>query len=240
MKLISALRVKYNEILVRLGKRDILPVQSIRKVKVVESGEEMVELADTDFDFFDTCPRPAYLRKTPAHMLCQAAREFAKRGYRIKINSPYRGFDRQLASWNLRLEQTKQENPEASEEELIRLNMMRVAYPDPSNLDGGHLSGGAVDIALVRICDDEELDMGCGCCEHGPTTRTKCDGLTKQQKDNRAMLCQVMEEAGFTNYPAEWWHFCYGDNMWAAYNNKKTCPYGYAGDILQNQIGNRA
>ncbi|HAE24988.1 MAG TPA: hypothetical protein DCG33_06580 [Prevotellaceae bacterium] len=34
-----------------------------------------------------------------------------------------------------------------------------------------------------------------------------------------------MQCAGFANYPAEWWHFCYGDKMWAAYNNKKTAFY---------------
>ena len=31
----------------------------------------------------------------------------------------------------------------------------------------------------------------------------------------------------FVNFPGEWWHFCYGDKMWAAYKNKKECKYGY-------------
>lgn len=35
-----------------------------------------------------------------------------------------------------------------------------------------------------------------------------------------------MEKAGFQNYPFEWWHYCYGDRMWAAYSGKKTCFYG--------------
>lgn len=35
-----------------------------------------------------------------------------------------------------------------------------------------------------------------------------------------------MKKNGFVNYPNEWWHFCYGDRMWAAYSGKKTCFYG--------------
>jgi D-alanyl-D-alanine dipeptidase len=28
------------------------------------------------------------------------------------------------------------------------------------------------------------------------------------------------------NYPAEWWHYSYGDRMWAAYSNRRTAIYG--------------
>ena len=27
-----------------------------------------------------------------------------------------------------------------------------------------------------------------------------------------------MEKAGFINYPAEWWHWSYGDCYWAYFN----------------------
>ena len=35
-----------------------------------------------------------------------------------------------------------------------------------------------------------------------------------------------MQRAGFVNYPAEWWHFSYGDKMWAAYSHKEYAIYG--------------
>ncbi|MFZ9739796.1 MAG: M15 family metallopeptidase, partial [Prochlorotrichaceae cyanobacterium] len=28
-------------------------------------------------------------------------------------------------------------------------------------------------------------------------------------------LRQVMTTAGFANHPKEWWHFSYGDQLWA-------------------------
>ncbi|MEK6914663.1 MAG: hypothetical protein AABW83_03360 [Nanoarchaeota archaeon] len=35
-----------------------------------------------------------------------------------------------------------------------------------------------------------------------------------------------MTKSGFTNYPGEWWHWSYGDRIWAHYNNKKYAIYG--------------
>lgn len=49
--------------------------------------------------------------------------------------------------------------------------------------------------------------------------------LTKEQKDNRKVLCKAMQRAGFVNYPLEWWHFSYGDKMWAAYSGKRYAIY---------------
>jgi D-alanyl-D-alanine dipeptidase len=32
---------------------------------------------------------------------------------------------------------------------------------------------------------------------------------------NRRILYHAMTEAGFTNFPNEWWHFNYGNQPWA-------------------------
>ena len=44
---------------------------------------------------------------------------------------------------------------------------------------------------------------------------------------NRMLLKNVLENAGFKNYPQEWWHYSYGDKMWAAYSFKKKAFYGF-------------
>jgi hypothetical protein len=38
----------------------------------------------------------------------------------------------------------------------------------------------------------------------------------------------AMTQAGFINYPLEWWHFCYGDKMYTAYKFEKQAIYGKA------------
>ncbi len=42
----------------------------------------------------------------------------------------------------------------------------------------------------------------------------------------RLLLKAVMEHAGFQRHPGEWWHFCYGDQMWAWLSEATTAIYG--------------
>ena len=69
--------------------------------------------------------------------------------------------------------------------------------------------------------------MGTKYSQHNNKTKTKSKLLTKEEKENRDYLLKSLEKLGFINYPNEWWHFCYGDKMWAAYKFKKTCFYGF-------------
>ena len=69
--------------------------------------------------------------------------------------------------------------------------------------------------------------MGTEYSQHNNKTKTKSKLLTKEEKENREYLLKSLEKLGFINYPNEWWHYCYGDKMWAAYKFKKQCFYGY-------------
>jgi D-alanyl-D-alanine dipeptidase len=37
-----------------------------------------------------------------------------------------------------------------------------------------------------------------------------------------------MIEAGFASHPDEWWHYSYGDQMWAALTGAEAAHYGLA------------
>lgn len=50
-------------------------------------------------------------------------------------------------------------------------------------------------------------------------------GISKNAKQNRMMLRNVMIKAGFAPYDGEWWHFSYGDREWAYYYRKKYAIY---------------
>ncbi|UWU45953.1 D-ala-D-ala dipeptidase [Limnospira platensis C1] len=39
---------------------------------------------------------------------------------------------------------------------------------------------------------------------------------------NRQILKQVMTRAGFLQHLHEWWHFSYGDQMWAWLHNRQS------------------
>ena len=42
----------------------------------------------------------------------------------------------------------------------------------------------------------------------------------------RNLLREIMTKFGFAQHPNEWWHFSYGDQLWAWKNKKDHAVYG--------------
>ena len=93
-------------------------------------------------------------------------------------------------------------------------------------IESGHLTGGAVDVTLYYC--GKEIDCGGKYLSFTTLTPTWSQELSSNQKRNRFILYNAMMQAGFINYPLEWWHFCYGDKMYAAYKFEKNAIYGKA------------
>jgi zinc D-Ala-D-Ala dipeptidase len=87
-----------------------------------------------------------------------------------------------------------------------------------------HSTGAAVDVTLV---DDagQIVNMGSPIDEMSPRSHpnyyaNNSDSEAQQYDAHRQLLRDVMLKAGFQRNPKEWWHFCYGDQMWAWLNNQ--------------------
>jgi len=84
-----------------------------------------------------------------------------------------------------------------------------------------HSTGAAMDLTLIDG-DGQEIDMGSPIDENSdrssPDYFEARDGVVHQ---NRGLLFSVMKEAGFTRHPEEWWHFSFGDQMWAFLNQPR-------------------
>lgn len=85
-----------------------------------------------------------------------------------------------------------------------------VADPDTGSI---HNFGFAVDVSLMDE-GGREVDMGTSFDDFSPLSEPrredeflKAGKLTPEQVDNRRILRRVMSEAGFIQYPIEWWHF---------------------------------
>jgi len=50
----------------------------------------------------------------------------------------------------------------------------------------------------------------------------------QEARANRRLLHWLMVEEGFAGHPDEWWHFSWGDQMWAALTNAPVAHYGLA------------
>ena len=78
-----------------------------------------------------------------------------------------------------------------------------------------HSTGAAVDITLVNDLG-EVVDMGSPIDEMSDRSHPEYYINSNQKYDaNRQLLRDVMLKAGFQRNPREWWHFSFGDQMWA-------------------------
>lgn len=223
----SKFRIFYNYILVRLGIRDILPSEYIKKVKVVENNDKLVRVdLNDDFVIDSSLSKPVYLRETVYNKLCEFAKQLKSRNLKIKLYDAYRSYENQEKSWQRRYSETKEQFPDLSEDEIVRRTRLKVSKVTDKDNVGGHQTGGAIDITLV---DEKmnELNMGTGYAIHNNKTKTNSSNLTREERNNRDYLVNSLKKLDFVNFPNEWWHFCYGDKMWAAYKFRKTCIYGY-------------
>ncbi len=126
----------------------------------------------------------AKLDRKALRALTEAAKHFRRLGLRLVI-------------WDgLRL-------PEVQDYFLQSINDHR--YVRKNSL---HLKGLAVDITLIDS-DNNELDMGTDFDDFSEKAHVDSDDIDQQAQKNRLLLVKTMREAGFEQWPYEWWHFDY-------------------------------
>lgn len=209
----------------------ILPRSDWENVVIEENNEELVEIVETSRlkrSAFGKKYQPQYLvRKTLAEKLYKAS-EFLPEGTNLVVIEGYRSLKTQENMWNEEFENLKKQNPTWSDEDVERQVRVVIAKPNPL---ANHNCGGAVDVTLA-FEDGNPLDMGSPYPNKGYDLETQkkypmfTNGLTDNQIKNRALLRNTMISVGLVYYPGEWWHYCYGDRMWAVYTRQEKCFYG--------------
>jgi len=121
----------------------------------------------------------------------------------------------------------KRKNPLWSSKK-IRIECEKFVAPVRNGIIPPHTTGGAVDISIEK--KGRLLDMGTTIGECSNKSATYATSLNESEKKNRQLLCRIMEEQGFVNYPLEWWHWSYGDRYWAHILKQKKSVYGMIDD----------
>lgn len=104
------------------------------------------------------------------------------------------------------------------------------------NSPAPHATGAALDLT-IRWLGSDQLWMGS--IFDDVTERAHRDHFEKldsatlsfsddEARANRRLLHWVMAEAGFAGHPDEWWHFSWGDQLWAALSDAPAAHYGLA------------
>jgi D-alanyl-D-alanine dipeptidase len=71
----------------------------------------------------------------------------------------------------------------------------------------GHSRGSTVDLTLVRLGDNETLDMGSAFDFFGRRSARNDASVSAEGQRNRKVLASAMTRHGFVGYWKEWWHF---------------------------------
>ena len=105
------------------------------------------------------------------------------------------------------------------------------AYPSfDKNCPPPHSTGGAIDIAIVDK-NGNLIDMGCEIDNmHESASPEFYKNVNSEEakvwNERRSILNEVMLRFGFVQHPNEWWHFSYGDQLWAWKKKNQNAIYG--------------
>ncbi|WP_221568515.1 M15 family metallopeptidase [Alkalihalobacillus sp. TS-13] len=225
----------------------VQPLEDWKQVPIRENKEELISLKNVDSELLVVVPQyhemglpgalnDCYVRREVAIKLVDAARNLPN-GHKLMIWDGWRPFAVQKQLYDSYLMKLSQEHPEWSEERLREGTRQFVSYPSESEAaPAPHITGGAVDVTVVDGNGDP-LPMGTEFDDFNEQAWThyydekKADGekLSEEEETflkNRKLLNHVMTSSGFTNYPAEWWHFDYGNQWWAKRSEEPAAKYG--------------
>ncbi|MEC9484229.1 MAG: M15 family metallopeptidase [Halomonas sp.] len=175
-----------------------------------------------------------YVREGVYRRLLAVARSLPP-GLQLVVLDGWRPWRVQQYLFDTLYEAIRTHHGEAEEEELLARTREFVAVPSRDPLaPSPHLTGGAVDVTL---CDADGLllDMGTLFDEAVSASHSAAleqyaghDERLLQARDHRRLLFHAMHAQGFTNLPSEWWHYDFGDQLWAHYGGHGQALYGPA------------
>ncbi len=134
----------------------------------------------------------AFLQRPAAEALVQASQALATHGFGLIVYDGYRPWRVTKMFWDA--------TPDS----------LRLFVADPSR-GSRHNRGCAVDLGLYELETGAIAEMPSGYDEFTGRAFPDYPGGTSRSRYHRELLRDAMEEAGFTVYEAEWWHFDYKD-----------------------------
>jgi len=202
------------------------PIKAINRIPIRDNGEPLVDVI-AEVPQIERGDRPVYARNTVMEMLRQA-QSLLPEGHHLKVRIAYRTREYQEMAYREFYARLAEQHPDWPASQLRREINKFLAPPDAKH-PPGHTTGGAVDLTIIGP-NGEELDMMSTIepeeAQWGvfPTYSKK---ITPRAAWNRQLLADVMTQAGFSNFPGEWWHYSYGDSAWAV---RVKAPYAIYGE----------
>jgi len=167
-------------------------------------------------------------RESVAEKLVRVNRHLHEWGFRLFVWDAYRPVACQQGLWEFFQAQARAAAPEADDAE-VRARVLTFVS-DPSGFDPDdpasaptHATGAAVDLSLQHLVSGALADMGAGFDEMSARAASDYYERALMRGEiaaddlrllHRRLLHTAMRVEGFVNYPPEFWHFDWGNQMY--------------------------
>jgi len=238
--------------------KEIFETADWKKIRIVENNEKMISLKSITCDIEKISIRPQYflqgivgaspqmyLRESVTQLLIKAA-ELLPNDHRLVLWDGWRPLKVQHALFEKHKAQLRKTH--LNEDYKIISTMASRFVSAPSNNPTSpppHNTGGSIDLSILGS-NNKPLNMGTAFDDFSTKAATRHfeeEAAKHTISDdeiepfrNRRFLCSIMLEVGFTNYAAEWWHFDYGNQFWAAASGNDTAFYGRTSPNKSNNL----
>jgi zinc D-Ala-D-Ala dipeptidase len=241
-------------------------IKPYQRIAIVESHEPLVAIPADRFSLVSPHPyaklgapygekSPFYLRQGVLDRLHQAQQQLQhlRPGWQIQVFDAYRPVPVQQFMVDYTLGQVLAARgqltptPEQQESALAQVYQFWAKPNWDPLMPPPHSTGAALDITLI---DDQgrEVDMGCPIDELSPRSHPDhfvglADPVAEKADRHRQLLNFCMRQAGFQRHYHEWWHFSWGDQLWAWLESREktdqifNARYGRVEDAGNNSIG---
>ncbi|NUP99835.1 MAG: hypothetical protein HUU35_08265 [Armatimonadetes bacterium] len=160
-------------------------------------------------------PRLYYLRSGLIAGFVAVAREMNQRGWVLRVEDGFR---------TLAMQQHQARGPHTFDVVLAKLRWECGGDPSPELLArrlgalvaaspkvGTHMSGSAIDIAVLDRTSGDEIDRGGPYVDLSERTPMNSPFVSAAARANRQAITAVFARHGFVTYPWEFWHYSAGD-----------------------------
>lgn len=212
----------------------LIPIDGYKNVPIMECNESLVQLYESERlklsmlyfkKNFEGAEDVSYVRASVSKMLSHVS-IILPREYILTINDGWRSYKVQIEIYKRMFEYIKLMHLDWSEEQL---HEEASKFASSGSLDlkapSPHFTGGSVDVTLANNkgieyymgseFDEAIIESETRYFEEKIEKGLKLTNLETEALQNRRILFHCMIQAGFTNYSNEWWHFDYGNQLWA-------------------------
>ena len=198
-------------------------------IPIKEDNSPLVSLKESGFNLiFEPASKKNYkyfVREAIVEKIGRISKHLDKEDKVLIIRSVWRSFQHQQLIRDRKAIFLQKIHPEKSVEEIRELVSDFIAPKTKST----HATGGAVDALIYDLKNDcvmsfgtndgLNIDLNKKCYPYHPD-------ITAQAVKNRKLLIDLFEKEDFVCDLVEYWHFDYGNIIWALEKGKKYAKYG--------------